>query len=87
MWISKLKNLTLYISVTLKTDVKLKTRKVNVRKETQPSRGHAVSFLTHKFIYITGPFSKPLYLPPSKNENKVAISYLVLRKFRLQFSD
>ena len=67
MWISKLKNLTLHISVTFETGVKLKTRKFNVRKETQPSRGHAVSFLTHNFIYNTGPFSKPLYLPPPQH--------------------
>jgi len=75
MGISKLKNLTVRISVTVEMDVKLKTRKVNVRKETKPSRGHTGSFLTHKFIYNTGPVSKPLSLPRSKNENKVAISY------------
>jgi hypothetical protein len=56
-------------------DVKLKTRKVNVRKETKPSKGHTVSFITHMFIYNTGPVSKLLSLLRSKNENKVAISY------------
>jgi hypothetical protein len=76
MWNSKLKkNLTLYISVAVKMDVKLKTRKVNVRKETKSSRGHTDSFLNQKFIFNTGPDSKPSSLPPSKNENKVAISY------------
>jgi hypothetical protein len=75
MGISKQKNLTLNISVTVESDVKLKTRNVKVRKETKPSRGHTVSFLTQKFIYNTGPVSNPLSLPPSKNENKVAISY------------
>jgi hypothetical protein len=74
MWISKLKNLTLHISVTLETDVKLKTRKVSVRKETQLSRGNAVPFLAHKFIYNTGSFSKPSYLPPSKSRDKLSMT-------------
>jgi hypothetical protein len=74
MGISKLKNLTLHISVTMEMDVKL-NKKVNVSKETKPSRGHTVSFLTHKFIYNTGPVSEPLSLPRSNNENKAAISY------------
>jgi hypothetical protein len=64
MGISKLKNLTLHTSVTVEMDGKLKTRKVNFRKETKPSRGHTVSFLPHKFIYNIGSFSNPLYLPP-----------------------
>jgi len=51
MGISKLNYLTLHISVTVEINVKLKTRNVNIRKETIPSRGHTVSFLTHKFIY------------------------------------